>query len=217
MSSFVRRKGGSDHDDLDASILSEHGDNHLMDLDTSFDFEDNGSLHLSDLGDEPMPSDNSNGQTTLPDDASTAPAPIPELNLGFMDAFSDDGETTLPDDSFNLGSADTSLSTNFTDDTDMSDTSMSVGGRRKRKTRRRTRKSKRRSTKKRIHKRRKTRKVHKRRRTHTRRTYKRRPRQPKMKGGQCFGNGVGANTDDPNFSVYNTRLPTLFPYQAYQA
>jgi len=41
------------------------------------------------------------------------------------------------------------------------------------------------------------------------RTYKSR----KQRGGMCFGNGVGANNYDPNFSIYNTRELTLFPYK----
>ena len=35
----------------------------------------------------------------------------------------------------------------------------------------------------------------------------------KQRGGSCFGNGVGANNGDPNFSVYNTNLLKLFPYR----
>ena len=35
----------------------------------------------------------------------------------------------------------------------------------------------------------------------------------KQRGGVCFGNGVGANNYDPNFSIYNTRELTLFPYR----
>jgi len=35
----------------------------------------------------------------------------------------------------------------------------------------------------------------------------------KQRGGTCFGNGVGANNYDPNFSIYNTRELTLFPYR----
>jgi hypothetical protein len=35
----------------------------------------------------------------------------------------------------------------------------------------------------------------------------------KQRGGMCFGNGVGANSYDPNFSIYNTRELTLFPYR----
>ena len=35
----------------------------------------------------------------------------------------------------------------------------------------------------------------------------------KQKGGMCFGNGVGANSYDPNFSIYNTRELQLFPYK----
>jgi hypothetical protein len=36
----------------------------------------------------------------------------------------------------------------------------------------------------------------------------------KQKGGVCFGNGIGANNYDPNFSIYNTRELRLFPYKA---
>jgi hypothetical protein len=32
----------------------------------------------------------------------------------------------------------------------------------------------------------------------------RRVRRKNLKGGMCFGNGVGANSNDPNFSIYNT-------------
>jgi hypothetical protein len=35
----------------------------------------------------------------------------------------------------------------------------------------------------------------------------------KQRGGMCFGNGVGSNNYDPNFSIYNTRELTLFPYR----
>lgn len=36
----------------------------------------------------------------------------------------------------------------------------------------------------------------------------------KHKGGSiCFGNGVGANNNDPNFSIYNTNMLKLFPYK----
>lgn len=34
------------------------------------------------------------------------------------------------------------------------------------------------------------------------------------KGGMCFGNGVGANTNNPNFSIYNTNMLKLFPYKS---
>ena len=35
----------------------------------------------------------------------------------------------------------------------------------------------------------------------------------KQRGGTCYGNGVGANNYDPNFSIYNTRELSLFPYR----
>lgn len=33
------------------------------------------------------------------------------------------------------------------------------------------------------------------------------------RGGTCYGRGVGANTYDPNDSIYNTNLLKLFPYR----
>jgi hypothetical protein len=33
------------------------------------------------------------------------------------------------------------------------------------------------------------------------------------KGGSCYGTGVGANSYDPNFSIFNTRELQLFPYK----
>jgi hypothetical protein len=36
----------------------------------------------------------------------------------------------------------------------------------------------------------------------------------KQQGGMCFGNGVGANSYDPNYSIYNTNMLKLFPYKA---
>lgn len=38
-------------------------------------------------------------------------------------------------------------------------------------------------------------------------------RSRKQRGGMCFGTGVGANNYDPNFSIYNTRELSLFPYR----
>lgn len=35
----------------------------------------------------------------------------------------------------------------------------------------------------------------------------------KQNGGRCYGTGVGANSYDPNFSIYNTKLLTLNPYK----
>lgn len=35
----------------------------------------------------------------------------------------------------------------------------------------------------------------------------------KQKGGRCFGNGVGANNNDPNYSIYNTNMLRIFPYK----
>jgi len=38
-------------------------------------------------------------------------------------------------------------------------------------------------------------------------------RRRKQRGGICYGNGVGANNYDPNFSIYNTNELQLFPYK----
>jgi len=35
----------------------------------------------------------------------------------------------------------------------------------------------------------------------------------RQKGGAMYGNGYGANCNDPNFSIYNTNLTKLFPYR----
>jgi len=42
---------------------------------------------------------------------------------------------------------------------------------------------------------------------------KRNKRSVKRGGGGCFGNGVGANAYDPNYSIFNTRELQLFPYR----
>jgi len=52
-------------------------------------------------------------------------------------------------------------------------------------------------------KRRKTRKTRKNKKSKTR----------KQRGGQCYGRGIGANTYDPNFSIFNTNELQLFPYR----
>lgn len=36
----------------------------------------------------------------------------------------------------------------------------------------------------------------------------------KQKGGRCYGNGIGANSYNPNYSIYNTNMLKLFPYKA---
>lgn len=51
-----------------------------------------------------------------------------------------------------------------------------------------------------------------------RRTKRKRPKMRKnkshrkIKGGAMFGNGYGANCNNPNYSIYNTNLLKLFPY-----
>jgi hypothetical protein len=57
------------------------------------------------------------------------------------------------------------------------------------------------------------RKKSKRRILKSRRGKKSRRHTRKQRGGMCFGNGVGANSSNPNFSIYNTNLLKLFPYR----
>ena len=52
----------------------------------------------------------------------------------------------------------------------------------------------------------------KKRKTLRKRNYSRKNNR-KQRGGTCYGNGVGANSYDPNFSIYNTRELQLFPYK----
>jgi len=44
-------------------------------------------------------------------------------------------------------------------------------------------------------------------------TRKNNTRKLNIKGGMCFGKGVGANSYDPNYSIYNTNMLKLFPYK----
>jgi hypothetical protein len=45
---------------------------------------------------------------------------------------------------------------------------------------------------------------------------KRTRRRRNLRGGTCYGSGVGANNYDPNFSIYNTKALQLFPYKPSQ-
>lgn len=54
----------------------------------------------------------------------------------------------------------------------------------------------------------------KRRRSSKKRRGKGRKTRKSRGGGMCFGNGVGANSYNPNNSIYNTNMLTLFPYKA---
>ena len=52
----------------------------------------------------------------------------------------------------------------------------------------------------------------KRRKTKKTKKNKTRKQLRRIKGGAMFGNGYGANCNDPNYSIYNTNLLKLFPY-----
>jgi hypothetical protein len=53
----------------------------------------------------------------------------------------------------------------------------------------------------------------KKRRRKTQRKSKKGKKTRKQRGGMCYGNGVGANSYEPNYSIYNTRELELFPYR----
>jgi hypothetical protein len=38
-------------------------------------------------------------------------------------------------------------------------------------------------------------------------------RRRTLKGGQCYGRGIGANSNDPNYSIFNTNALKQFPYK----
>jgi len=96
-----------------------------------------------------------------------------------------DANTTIPDETFNESQmSDISENPNYTSETG--------GKKRRRKTTRKTKKGRKSKQKGKKQKGKKSR---------------------KQKGGMCYGNGVGANSYNPNFSIYNTRELELFPYR----
>lgn len=97
------------------------------------------------------------------------------------------GNTTLPDESFGSQMSNISMPSNYSENESFAS---EMGGKKRRR--------------KNSHKSKKGKKTRK-----TRKTRKIR----KQRGGMCFGNGVGANSYDPNFSIYNTRELELFPYR----
>jgi hypothetical protein len=174
-------------------------------------FSSQGSLHLSDLG--------SNNNSIISAD-STSSNNLNNMNISGISNISglnESGNTTLADQSFDFGDdiepiahadddvhnldlddsfvsngslnqSDLNLSNNSSDSgntTVADDSLLDFGGKRSN-----------RSAKKSSKKRRKTRK-----------------NKRKQRGGMCFGSGVGANSYDPNFSIYNTRELELFPYR----
>jgi hypothetical protein len=121
-----------------------------------------------------------------------------------------DGNTTLPDESLGASQiSDISLPSNISENTTLPDESLGAsqisdislpsnisenesfasetgGKKRRRKTQRKSKKGKK---------------------------GKKGKKTRKQRGGMCYGNGVGANSYDPNYSIYNTRLLELFPYR----
>jgi hypothetical protein len=109
------------------------------------------------------------------------------LNLSDLNVTDDsmNGNTTFPDESLNQSSMSViSLPSNLSENDSVAS---EVGGRkRRRKTQRKSKKGKK---------------------------GKKGKKTRKQRGGMCYGNGVGANSYDPNYSIYNTRQLELFPYR----
>ena len=148
------------------------------------DSMDDGSLHLSDLD----VSDASQGSSITPQGSpnSSITSQGSTDNSFTSQNFQDCSNSIASQGSLHLSDLDVSQGSSSTDTTRED----SFGGR-KRKSYGKTRKIK--KVRKHV---RKSRKQHR-----------------KQRGGMCFGNGVGANNYDPNFSIYNTRELTLFPYR----
>lgn len=62
-------------------------------------------------------------------------------------------------------------------------------------------------------KRKKSKNTHKNTKKYNKKANKKSNKKINKKGGMCFGNGVGANKNDINYSVYNTNMLKLFPYK----
>ena len=115
------------------------------------------------------------------------PPPAQDVANHNMDIYNDDAGQ------MNMNELDMDIDQEGTDNEADSDDDMN-GGRKKRRTM----------------KKRKGRKTRKLGRKNGRKTSR---KSRKQRGGVCYGNGVGANNYDPNFSIYNTRELELFPYR----
>jgi hypothetical protein len=92
--------------------------------------------------------------------------------------------SSFNDSSFMASLHDSDLNTSNIASQNTSVSSSSMGGKKRRKTNKKRSKSKSHKSSRRI-----------------------------RKGGNYYGRGVGANNYDPNLSIYNTNLLTLFPYK----
>lgn len=113
------------------------------------------------------------------------PMNIDELDTDYT---TDADDTVISDGPMNIDELNTNDMSGYTTEADET-----YGG--KRMIKRRTRKLKRKNKN-----------------TRKKRTSKRKHRR-RQRGGTCYGNGVGANSYDPNYSIYNTRELQLFPYK----
>ena len=110
--------------------------------------------------------------------------------------YQDEGPLNMSD--LSIGSRNSGYTTKESGALDETATFGEFGGKKRR--RKTMRKNKKNSKSRKTRKTRKTRK-HKRKYSY------------KQKGGICYGNGIGANNYDPNFSIYNTQELKLFPYR----
>jgi hypothetical protein len=146
----------------------------------------NGPLHLSDLNESGINDNgmNESGYTTGQENSLNQSFDLDDIPHAEDDTHDLDDEGSL-----HLSHLNTSNNSGYTtepDDMSFGPDDTYFGGKRRRKT-----------TKKRRGK--KAKKTRKNRR--------------KQRGGICYGNGVGANSYEPNYSIYNTNMLKLFPYK----
>jgi hypothetical protein len=155
-------------------------------IDKSFDYSNDDTM--SDIGDAGSVHNLSDQSFDYSDDEENPNYPQNMSEISSLKS----GNTTREDSSRNSSQGSLHLS--------------DLEGGRRRKTRK-TRKGKK------SRKTRKTRKGKKSRKTRKCKKDKKSRKTRKMKGGALYGTGVGANNFDPNYSIYNTRELTLFPYK----
>lgn len=141
-------------------------------------------------GDELNVSQSSSNPNTTVDSGLTANMQD-ELNAHMMNdhSFSSFGTDQSPDQSLSTISGNSDNSLDMSQGSDIFDEDLDQNGGKRKKSKKR---------RKLVKKGGKTRKIRRRRR---------------QRGGVCYGNGVGANNYDPNYSIYNTNLTKLFPYK----
>jgi len=172
---------------IDLSISDEDG------LDIPHDMSDEHNLSMDDLHLSDDFNFNSNSLNTTTD--STNNSVFSDINNEMNNNQTNNSLNNNISGDINLNDSTVNSSTNTTKEEENSSFS---GGK---KTRRRKLNSR-----KKLNSRRLKKKL-------TRNLKKKLNSRKKLKGGNCYGTGVGANNYDPNNSIYNTNMLQLFPYK----